>query len=64
MFTQSLETVTLEPGKSISYSAIWPTSESASLISPGGYNVFAKIMASNLRSEEVKLGISIEPGGR
>lgn len=62
VFTQALETVVIESGKSISYTAEWPMEDSAgNPVNPGKYNAFAKITAMGLSDSEVKLGITINP---
>ncbi len=62
VFAQNIETVTVEPGKSISYDAEWPLKDSTGkIIAPGNYNVFGKIMAGGLRDKEVEIGITVKP---
>ncbi|MCL6471463.1 MAG: hypothetical protein K6T91_01415 [Firmicutes bacterium] len=61
MFAQLLESITLEPGKSVSFTVQWPlTDTGGKAVAPGNYNIYAKIMANRLRSEEVKLKVSIQ----
>ncbi len=62
MFAQSIETITVEPGKSISYDAEWPLKDSTGkTVAPGDYNVFGKIVARGLRDKEVEIGITVKP---
>lgn len=61
MFTQMLESITLEPDKSVSFTVQWPLTDSkGKAVNPGNYDIYAKIMAARLRSEEVKLKVSIQ----
>jgi len=60
MFTQMLETLVIDPGKSVIYTAEWPTEESLDkLTCPNKYSAFVKITADGIENEEVKIVISI-----
>jgi len=61
MFAQMLETVSINPNEKISYSAEWKLIDSSGeQIEPGDYFIFAKIVADELREEELKLDITVE----
>lgn len=60
VFAQVIETVAIQPGKSISFDAEWPGIDSAEKpVSPGDYSVFAWFTADNLRSEELEIKVSV-----
>lgn len=62
VFAQMLETIDIKLGESISYAEDWPLMDSnGTVVEPGNYTVFAKIVANELKSEELKQGITVEP---
>lgn len=64
MFTQLIETIVIEPGKSISFDAEWPLVNSAGdPVNPGEYNIFARITAEGLSDKEIKLSVTVKPAG-
>ncbi len=61
MFTQMLETITLDPHEKTSFAATWPMVDSqGKTINPGDYKAFIKITASG--AEDRKIGLDNEIG--
>lgn len=64
MFIQLVETIAVEPGKSLSFDAEWPLVNSAGgPVGPGEYNVFGRITAEGLSEEEIRLSVTVKPAG-
>lgn len=64
MFIQLIETVVIEPGKSISFDAEWPLENSAgNPVNPGEYNIFGRITEEGLSDKEIELSVTVKPAG-